>query len=91
MQDLTAIRRERGNRVIRLHPDLANEPDFYETAASDIIADILHAVFEGDRIGNDSPQDLLDRALRTYEGDAEDDAERSARVGGDGMNDLATQ
>jgi hypothetical protein len=73
MQDLSAIRRERGDRAIRLHPDLPGEPEFYATAASDIIADILHAVYGGEEAFRGEPTELLDRALRTYEGDAEDD------------------
>lgn len=62
----------RGRAAIELHPDFQAGGIDPETAASDVIADILHAVF-GTFIGNDSPEDLLDRAYRTYLGDREAD------------------
>ncbi len=79
---MNETRRERGFQLVAAHPDYT-EMEF-EHAASDTIADILHAVFDGTyvapsgefyadgyRIG--TPQDLLNRALDCYLGDAEDD------------------
>lgn len=66
-------RAERGWKAIRLHPDYTLEET--ATCASDIIADILHSL---DRAGHVLPSEMDDfvaRALRTYEGDAEDDEE----------------
>jgi len=64
-----ATRAARGWQAINLHPDVDQlEP---ETTATDVIADILHAMTTG------NAQDLLDRALRTYTGDAEDDHEHA--------------
>lgn len=45
----------------------------YDTAASDVIASILHAVFDGDYSSEFyTPASLLDKALDCYEGDQED-------------------
>jgi hypothetical protein len=69
-----------GDRAIRLHPDLREDGTGieYETAASDMIASILHAyefaLTEGDLAagGAFSPEGLLDYALDCYRGDMED-------------------
>lgn len=61
----------RGRAAIELHPDFRAVGIDVETAATDIIADVLHAVF-ATFIGNDSPENMLDAALRTYLADSED-------------------
>jgi hypothetical protein len=63
----------RGISAVHLHPDYHSSGLDFKTAAVDIIADILHAVFSADRLGSDHPEDLLDRAYRCYLGDLEDD------------------
>lgn len=68
----------RGDAVIRMHPDFG---DSYVSCATDVIADILHALFDSDEarelegidtLRETGPRDILDRALRCYEGDQED-------------------
>lgn len=69
---LNEERAERGRRVIFLHPDAALDD---ETAGSDMIADILHALFGvyDPRCDTLAEQGLLNRALRCWVGDAEDE------------------
>jgi hypothetical protein len=67
------IRATRGHEAIELHPDLGRGLEF-EYAASDVIADLLHAVADYYRrnAGGDPSQlvhEVYDRALRTYEED----------------------
>jgi hypothetical protein len=64
-------RARRGRAAVERHPDFAGLD--FETAAADTIADVLHAC---ERYGGTLPSgigELVDQALRTYEGDAEDD------------------
>jgi hypothetical protein len=70
MSDDLARMAQRGHRAIELHPDLGPDKLDLESAASDIIADILHAL--DDAALDLDPQDVLDRALRCYRGDIED-------------------
>lgn len=60
-------RAARGREAIALHPDTQD----FETATTDIIADILHAA-EAAGVSRGEMGALLERAQRTYEGDAED-------------------
>lgn len=78
---------EDGDRAIRLHPDYNHRstPDArgvdYQTAASDMIASILHAVFDVENPDTGhamfgEPQELLDHALGSYRMDQEDRDDR---------------
>lgn len=70
----------RGERAIALHPDDLDR----ETRASDIVSDILTALFgpagtytfggsrNDDGDAGQNAQDFLDAAFRSWEGDAED-------------------
>lgn len=65
------VRRERGRAAIALHPDNLDKL----TAAKDLVADILHAVYDVDPPeGAYTPEAFLQAALWTFQGDAEDDA-----------------
>ena len=61
-----------GDEAVKLHPDLDSLE--YETAASDMISNILHAVFDSDResVLFESVEALLDNALNYYFEDQED-------------------
>lgn len=64
-------RTQRGHRAVELHPDLGPHGIDFETAASDLIADILHAAEEAGVLPSEM-EALVERALRTYHADAED-------------------
>lgn len=63
-----------GDRAIRQHPDFHPDGIEYETAATDQIASILHAVqFDAEANGERfNARELLESALVSYEGDFED-------------------
>jgi hypothetical protein len=74
---LNAARANRGINAIGLHPDLpANRAEWsaneIETAAADVIADVLHALRH---LLTEPPaaEETLARALHTHRGDLEDD------------------
>lgn len=68
---LNEERARRGWHAIGLHPDYPTGSVDPATAGSDVIADILHALFGVyDPLAEHA---LLDRALRCWVGDAEDE------------------
>lgn len=63
---------QRGHRAVELHPDLHPQGIDFETAATDIIADVLHAAADAGLVDDDDQaQEILDRAMRTFQGDYE--------------------
>lgn len=70
--------RRNGDKAIRLHGDFDfpenafPSSDDYVSAAVDIVADILHAVFWSNR-PHLSVDEFLDRARQTYESDRDED------------------
>jgi hypothetical protein len=74
---MNAARATRGEQAVRLHPDFG-QLDF-ETAASDMIADVLHAVAAYYRANAGGDPDPLVRQVwiagsDTYYGDGEDES-----------------
>lgn len=69
-------RAARGWHAISLHPDYESMES--DTCASDIVADILHALSRGPEpvVEAHNLQSFLDTAMRIYEGDQEDEAEQ---------------
>jgi hypothetical protein len=71
-------RRKIGLKAIRLCAEDANEraPDGEYTAASDVVADVLHALFGVYADSKDAAkaEEFLNHALRAWVGDAEDEA-----------------
>ena len=71
-------RADRGRKLIASHPDFGKmmdtPTDELLTAAADTVADILHALNEAGCYTNEhGPAALCSRALRSYEGDFEDE------------------
>ena len=63
-------RNERGYRAVLAYSQF-HETEEFETNASDLIADILHTAVES---YGEEAEEVLARALHTYQGDAEDEA-----------------
>lgn len=62
------MRAGRGCDAVDLHPDRRALDD--ATCAADIVADILHACVI--IYGVSDPEEILERAMRTYQGDKAD-------------------
>ena len=77
-------RAARGLRLVESHPDFGRMMDDEKselwTAASDTIADILHALNAAGSYDDPAaalgPEDMLNRALWSYQGDFEDEPDR---------------
>lgn len=75
---LNRYRAARGRSLVVSHPDFPPEGVDFETAASDSVADILHALtVEHEGLGERDARAFLDRALRGRQGDFEDEEVRS--------------
>ena len=66
-------RADRGNALV-IHYNNATRSGLHETAATDLIADVLHYLNSNPWVREKiDAEAVLDRALRTYNGDFEDE------------------
>ena len=67
-----------GTKAVELHEGVASGDTAFDTAAGDVIADILWATYEGEEGTLGYAQGLLDQALRYYATEIHDDAKTVA-------------
>jgi hypothetical protein len=67
-----------GTKAVELHEGVADGHTAFDTAAGDVIADVLWAVYEGEEGTLDWAQGLLDQALRYYAQEIREDSKTIA-------------